>query len=167
MKEITVSQELLNEFEDIQWFENCGKIEAMELLCSIQQVEGWETAEELDDKEEWEAIISNSRERLAEFILRKLGYSVRDFNAVVVAVRESQQYKTAIATLNDVIAEKNIKDEFAGIIAWLLLNAGVERAFGEFKGCPSFFGQMLLVLRSGHCPCGWKGRWPKGTLYIY
>ncbi|MDR6725539.1 hypothetical protein J2W91_004038 [Paenibacillus amylolyticus] len=109
MKEIIVSQELLNEFEDIRWFENCGKIEAMELLCSIQQVEGWETAEELDDKEEWEAIISNSRDRLAEFILRKLGYSVRDFNAVVVAVRESQQYKTAIATLNDVIEEKNIK----------------------------------------------------------
>lgn len=32
MKEIKVSQELLNEFENIQWFINCGNREEIDLL---------------------------------------------------------------------------------------------------------------------------------------
>ncbi|AIQ17247.1 hypothetical protein H70357_11710 [Paenibacillus sp. FSL H7-0357] len=167
MKEIIVSQELLNEFENIQWFTNCGKQAEIDLLCSVQQVDGWEKAEEFDEKDEWEEVISKSRDNLADFIMRKLGYSVRNFNSIVAAVRESQQYKTAIAKLYDSVEERNIKEEFGDTLSWLLLNAGIERAFAGFKGCPKFFSEMLEVLKLGHCPCGWMGRWPKGTLYIY
>lgn len=141
MKEIIVNQELLNEFENIQWFINCGNIEEIDLLCSVQLVAGWEKAEELDDKEEWEEVISSSRDELSNFVLKKLGYSVRDFNSIVAVVRESLQYKTAISKLYDVIEEKNIKEEFGGTLGWLLLNAGIESAYVEYNGCPRFLAK--------------------------
>ncbi|MET1176125.1 hypothetical protein MHI12_25200 [Paenibacillus sp. FSL H8-0280] len=167
MKEIKVSQELLNEIVSIQWLSNCGKPIEIDLVCSVEQVDGWEKAEEYDEKDEWEDVISNSRNQLSEFIMRKLGYSVREFNSTVIAVRESPEYKTAIANLIDVIEDRQVKEEFGGTLSWLLLNAGIERTFAEFKGCPQFFSELLEVFKLGHCPCGWSGRWPKGTLFIY
>lgn len=167
MKEITVSQEFLNEFDSIRWFINCGNKEEIDLLCSVQHVSGWEQVEEFDEKEEWEDVISECRDKLARFIMDKLGYSVRDFNSTVAVVRESQQYKSAVSRLYDVIEEKNIKEELGDTLGWLLLNAGVESAFAGHKACPRFFSEMLAVFKLGHCPCGWMGRWPKGTLYVY
>lgn len=167
MKAIEVSEELLNQLENIQWFVNCGSREELDLSCSLQYVNGWEKAEEYDDKEEWEEVISESREKLVSFVISKLGYSVREFNSTVALVRESHQYKSAVSELYDVIEEKSIKEEFGDTLGWLLLNAGVESAFADYKGCPKFFSEVLLVIKNGHCPCGWEGRWPKGTLYIY
>ncbi|OAB37776.1 hypothetical protein [Paenibacillus glacialis] len=167
MKKINVSQELLGEFDNIQWFINCGKVVNIELSCSVQHVQGWEEAEKYDEQEEWEELISNSRDILADFIMRKLGYSVRQFNSVVASIRDSVQYKLSVTKLYDIIEEQDIKEEFGATLSWLLLNAGIEATFKEFKGCPNFFREMLLIFQHGHCPCGWKGKWPKGMLYIY
>lgn len=167
MKKILVSEELLNKLEQIDWLRNCGKPETIELACSVEFVPDWETAEKYDEQEEWEEIISNSRDKLADFIMRKLGYSVRDFNSVVASIRDSVQYKSSVTRLYDVIEENELKEEFGDTLSWLLLNAGIESAFKEFKGCPNFFSEMLRLFKHGNCPCGWKGRWPKGILYVY
>lgn len=167
MKEVVITQELLNEFKNIPWLENCGKTTSIQLICSIENVNGWEMAEVFYGEEEWDEVISNGREKLAKFIMDKLGYSVRDFNSVVVAIRESAQYKTAVSELNNIINNHHVTAEFGDTLSWLLLNAGIERVFREYKGCPNFFSEMLTVIKHGHCPCGWRGNWPKGTLFIY
>ncbi|MEK5166546.1 hypothetical protein GNQ08_05570 [Paenibacillus macerans] len=166
MKEVVVREENLNRFVNIPWFVNCGKRSNIELLCLVQFVESWEEAEALDEKEDWENVISSGRENLAEFVW-KLGYSVRDFNSVVAAVRDSAQYTSAVSEMYEAIEEQNIKEGFGDTIGWLMLNAGIEEVFKDYKGCPKFFREMLEVLKYGHCPCGWYGRWPKGTLYVY
>ncbi|KQO01106.1 hypothetical protein [Paenibacillus sp. Leaf72] len=82
MKEVIVSSEILNDIRYIPWFINCGKEENLRLSCAVQHVAGWEEAEEYDDLVEWEEVITNSREKLADFVFKKLGYSVRGFNSV-------------------------------------------------------------------------------------
>ncbi|WP_338555027.1 hypothetical protein [Paenibacillus sp. KS-LC4] len=167
MKEIVVTTELLNTIKDIPWFNDCGKVRNLELPFDFQYVKDWEEAEAYDEKEEWEEIITNSREALADFVMKKLGYSVRVFNSIVATVRDSAEYSLSVEKLRAIVEENNIKDEFGDTLSWILLNAGIEDAFKEFKGCPTFFREMLEVFKNGHCPCGWEGRWPKGKLFIY
>lgn len=167
MKEVIVSSEVLIDIRDIPWLINCGKEENLRLSCAVQHVAGWEEAEKYDELVEWDEVITKSREELANFVFNRLGYSVRVFNSVVASVRDSDEYKLSVTNLENMVVEKNIKEEFFGTLNWLLLNGGIEAAFKDFKGCPTFFREMLVVLKAGHCPCGWTGRWPKGKLYIY
>lgn len=167
LKKIDIREDFLKEISVVDWFSNCGCNENIELNCSINYVSNWNEAQLFDNKEEWDKLVSNSREKLFNFITKKLSYSTRDFNILVASTRESTYYKSAVEKINEYIKKNGINFKFSNLITWLILNGAVEDAFRDQKGCPNFFTDMFIVIKRGHCPCGWKGSWPQGTLYVY
>ncbi len=167
MKKVSISDNFLKEFTLIEWFSNCGSTDNIELNCLVEYVSNWNEAEKVDEEEEWDKLVSNSREKLFDFITKRLLYSTRDFNSLIAYARESSYYKEAVEKINTCIEKQGIDFKFSNLVTWMILNVAVEEAFKDQKGCPNFFVDMYKVLKQGHCPCGWNGKWPKGTLYVY
>lgn len=164
MRKIFIKDEFLFELEKIMWFENINRIDNLNIACNYDYVYNWGEANE--SFEEWYDYMQDIRNELIDFMV-KIGYSVREFNELIKSVHESQQYKNTIDSLFRAVKNHCSEIEIEGPISLAIITIPVENALREFKGCPYFFKDMFTIFQNGHCPCGWRGKWPKGTLKIY
>lgn len=167
MKQLSVNYEFLNHFASIDWLSRCGKVDEFDLGLGLNFVKSWEEAEERDSSDSWEDLIAYGRQNMFEYITKKIGYSIREFNSLVSEINSSLQFQNAIRNIDSILVKKEVSAEIGETLAWILLNASIETTFVGQKGFPVFFNILYKTLNQGHCPCGWEGKWPRGTLYVY
>lgn len=71
-----------------------------------------------------------------------------------------------LKNISTFIQENKLNNCIYESVEWDLLTAMMEYAYSTYVK-PGFHTELLEIYNSGHIPCGWKGKWPQGSLLIF
>jgi hypothetical protein len=163
---LKIDKEILDRINKINWFENCGKSLKIELSIDIVYINSWEEAKEHYHDENWESATLEARNELTSFLQKNYRSQYVLWNKLVKEAKEFLD-KQVVPKI-ELQREKNDLDQlFLECVKWDILNAIMEHTYLKSSDGPVFFLELLKVYESGNFPCGWKGKWPKGTLLVY
>ena len=175
-----------NELKTINWFEHCGEknictgsflnakwsknaqekiIESFEFQIEIITPK---KALELFKSTKWVNIQLDVNASLTEYLcLNHSDLFNSKYNLVVNKIKEE-----LIKPLDEKLIEKCkvlFSDDFQELLNTINWDITSVFIFEYFKKIytNSFYYDLLKVYKSGHIPCGWKGKFPEGKMLIY
>lgn len=161
-----IDQDILNRIKQINWFTNCGQTLQKEIQIRYINVDNWKEAEQNYQDSNWENTTLAARNELTVFLHNKYRDQYSKWNSLV---KEARMFiEEEVIPKVEIYSEKNELDKvFIDCVKWDILNAIMESTYSKCNHGPAFFLELLNVYESGNFPCGWEGKWPKGSLIIY
>jgi hypothetical protein len=151
----------------IDWFANVGGDFDLELPMPVSRVKTWGSATRKANSLKWENTTLEAQNHMLgcahayEEHVCKWNEIVKMHQQHTVSHLEEKVWKP---WLEDNGLDLRLVDSFS----WDMLGVLREASFRElFEHDVDFFGQLLRVYAAGHFPCGWKGRYPSGTLIVF
>ena len=89
----------------------------------------------------------------------------REWNEVVEAVKP-ESARLVREKIERVVSENQLPKVFEDTVQWDILHVCMEAEFADVYP-PGFYASQAYWYVAGHFPCGWKGRFPAGTLVVY
>jgi hypothetical protein len=114
----------------------------------------------------WEDITLEASNELTSYLHEKYMNQYTYWNQLI---KEAKNFfeREIEPQLSLFIEKKNLDQSFVKCVEWDIINSIMEATYSKFNFKNNFFLKLLVIYESGHFPCGWKGKWPKGTLLIY
>ncbi|HEX3047587.1 MAG TPA: hypothetical protein VHY08_22740 [Bacillota bacterium] len=157
-------QEIYERIIKIDWFSNCGK-EMNDIGINYEQVKAWEMAVKKCKSTVWENIQIEAGNILTIALHDNWRDKYRMWNEITDQAKELLN-----AGVTPVITEfvncHQLDIAVLHSIQWDILSAMMEHTYSPYVK-PGFYTELLKVYEAGHFPCGWKRKWPGGTLLIY
>ena len=161
-----VDSELQQRITTIQWFVNCEKNDPLVLRIPAKRVSSWTEAAHFFFGQAWDDLLQDAANEITSYLADKHSNEYHGhWNRIADAVR---------TFVNDVVRpsipafhyDPSMEREFRGRIGWSIGFAILESHYEKCRP-PLFFRELLAVYEAGHLPCGWEGKWPRGTLLYY
>lgn len=148
------------------WLKNCGKppeeitgVRCLFLSSKAQLEKNYKTIK-------WENICLEACNDVTSYLfLNHMNVYHKVWNNLVGRVKEELLPKVV-----DTISERIALWELPGItldyVKFDIVNMAVIASYADYCKSP-FYEKMLLIYRAGRLPCGWGGKYPKGTFQVY
>jgi len=151
----------------IDWFVNCGKPTALDLTMNIEQVKTWNQAMKSCKSLKWETVELEAQNQLTLWLHLHDHGEYQKWNKVVDAHKKAVINPLKKNKIEPFQTKAGLNVSLVHSVQWDVLGALMENSYMNSGHSVFFFFELLLVYESGHFPCGWKGRWPKGNLIVF
>ena len=166
MKEIT--EHLLNELEQLEWFHSVGVHAATKKkgdTSSPAIVSSWKEAMTSCSSVNYENVCYAAANNCRGQLLKRSEERYSEWNLIVDKVKPHIE-DLVVRKTKKVIIEHQLPDIFINIVKWDILHFAMETEYSDIL-LPGFYTNQVGWYCKGHFPCGWRGKFPKGTLIIY
>lgn len=157
-------QEIYERIAKIDWFSNCGK-EINDIGISYEPMKDWKTAVQKCKSNVWESVQLEARNILTVALSNNWPNEDRLWNEITDQAKELLNIGV-IPVITEFVNHRQLDIAVLHSVRWDTLAAMMEHAYSPYVK-PGFYTELLKVYEVGHFPCGWKGKWPDGTLLIY
>jgi len=148
----------------IFWFSRCGLALPVGLPFDCEPVPSWSEAAVLSGGEYWDWVTTEAGNMLTVYLDRFFRDEYQKWNGIVKHAKEVLT-SGPWARVEAYAKEHQLEHFISSCVRWDTLNAVMEAAYERFNP-PIFFLKLLEVYESGHFPCGWEGKFPKGRLLV-
>lgn len=163
-----VSNEIIQELNEIKWFEKCGLDTGRQGVLRNKNIQDViKTISSI----KWENIVLDFEGDITSELCKRqingLGNEYSEWNNLVKDFKIN--YLPSLEkNWNSILENKglNIKCVLDDIKSNVLLIA-VLYTYRDIIEVPKFFQEMLDIYKDGHLPCGWKGKKEKGCIIIF
>lgn len=111
----------------------------------------------------WENICTNAIGDITAYLTIHNKYAYREWNNVATWMKENLA-STLQSQMSSLISEGRLEKSMEPIILYNLLAAYLY--YSDIVES-QFFADMYSIYTAGKIPCGWRGKYPDGNLYIY
>jgi hypothetical protein len=153
----------------IDWFANVGGDFDLELPMPVSRVKTWKSAASKARSRKWDNTTLEAQNDLTSWLSlhHKKIYNER-WNHLIDLHREQTIDPLKETVWMPLIQKQRLDPRLARSFLWDILGVLMEASYRDMVEHPvDFFGELLRVYAAGHFPCGWKGRYPKGTLIVF
>jgi hypothetical protein len=153
----------------IDWFANVGSDFDLELPMPVSRVKTWGAATRKANSLKWENTTLEARNDMTSW----LSSNHRDLYTKKWSEFINRHKEQTVSPLQEQVwgpfLEKlNLNPKLVHSIRWDILHVLMEASYRDLIEHEfDFSGQLLRVYAAGHFPCGWKGRYPGGTLIVF
>lgn len=159
-------RDTLSNLVDNQWLTNIGKTPNLDIALRYDKVNSLEEALKNLESTRWE----NTTLEALNFLSVYLHQNYREEHSKwSVYLSEGNLF-----LMNNIVPELERLQWTLGLpqfvidsIKFGILGAYMETTYSGMNHKSSFFKELVKVYASGHLPCGWKGKYPKGYLLVY
>ncbi|HEX7337561.1 MAG TPA: hypothetical protein VF252_10175 [Gemmatimonadales bacterium] len=161
------SSDVPSRLRAVNWFARCGEPVTVELSMPLEQVPSWQAAAQRCRELNWETAQLAAQNQLSMWLhLHDRGGYAR-WNHLVAEHKAAMIDPLTQARWLPYQTKHGLDAKVTSSVQWNVLGALMEHSYRRSgHGC-SFFLELLTLYEAGHCPCGWKGDWPGGTLLVY
>lgn len=148
------------------WFEACGEAfaPAGDVGFDIEQVTSWRVAMARCSEDGWEHAIAEAQASVTVHLSERCPAEYVRWNDVSRAAKEVVR-RDLRPVLDRTASKHDLPSAFRECVEWDVLHAVMEMSFAVHRP-PDFFRRLMTIYAAGHWPCGWKGRWPTGSLIV-
>lgn len=148
------------------WLKNCGKppeeIEGVRCLFITDKAQIEKNFKSI----KWGNICLEARNDVTFHLFRyhpNVYHKV--WNSLVDKVKEELLPKV-VDTISERIALLELPSITLDYVQFDIVNIALVLSYADYCKSP-FYEKMLLIYRAGRLPCGWGGKYPKGTFQVY
>lgn len=163
---MTIDTEIKERLLHIDWMRNCGSQNILELVNEFAYVNNVKAIEKTLDNCKWENVCLDASGDLTVYL--SLHYSEqynKYWNAMVDEAKE-EIISSVSKTIRDRCKELSIPEKMNDYISWDIVTIALAFSYKKYYES-TFYDDMLKIYESGHLPCGWIGRYPKGKFKIF
>jgi hypothetical protein len=153
--------------EAIPWFVAVGQPPQVVAAVATVAANGQPDAMTHYSDPMWSDTTLEARNRLTSFLHQWHRDQYGRWNEVTTAAKSRVVMPLAERVWRPFADQRALGKKFVGSVSWNVLAAIMEHEFEDRVGRPTFFLHLLDVYRAGHCPCGWDGEWPDGSLVVW
>ncbi|MBT2639417.1 hypothetical protein [Bacillus sp. ISL-39] len=161
-----IEDNVLERIKNIKWFENCGMQTNTEINIPVTYVNSWVEAKESYQTTEWENTTLEASNELTSFLHDRCKPQYLNWNQLAREVRMYIDVEV-LPEINIIKEKHNLDQIFIDCITWDISHAIMEATYKRCNVRKKFFLDLLSIYESGNFPCGWNGKWPEGTLWVY
>ena len=156
-----IQQSSKNRLLNINWFSEIGKPfsdTGYSLANSLMEAEIYLASAE------WENVTLEESNKISSYLSVKHTIIFQDWNNLI---KESKAFfeKELLTIIPHLSSFDNTL--LYQCLEWDIIHYLVEDAYEKNLKEPFFFGKLISIYESGHIPCGWAGKWPKGQMIVY
>lgn len=159
--------DLESRIKSTKWFENVGKPFDFELSMKINPVNSWEEATSLFKDLIWENTTLEAQNQLTLWLHLNAKEKYRDWNKIAVEHKDNILNPLIDEQIKPFQQNHNLDITFVHCVSWDILGTLMENSYLKFGHKAFFFLELFLIYEAGHFPCGWKGEFPNGELFVY
>lgn len=157
--------QVTDRIEAIQWFNKCGSKIDVNITTPFQRVSSWNAAKASYSEIKWDNIKLETSGNLSVLLLKNYPDKRGNWNALVKEVKEFLNLRVKNKLI--LVREQYLLNQtFVDVVMWDLLHAVMETIYLDCNP-PIFYLNLLYIYELQHFPCGWKGKWPSGSLLIF
>ncbi|MFD0588391.1 hypothetical protein ACFQZE_10295 [Paenibacillus sp. GCM10027627] len=160
-----INKPTLERIEKIPWFVNCGKPLDIQINLPVKYVGSWVEAKKKYNLLIWENTSLEARNELTDYLQEKAYKQFDCWNDLMKEIRPFIEIHVE-PHLQEPKERFNLDKGFIDNVKWDIANAIMEDTYSRFYK-KKFFLDLLSIYEAGSFPCGWEGKWPKGTLLVY
>ena len=160
---LRINKEITKEFENCNWFSNCGKRQMIEDV-SLLYVDKNCDIEKLFLSQNYETAIYEAQGDLSSFLFIHHREEFREWNKLVEQVK-IKVFPLILPNIVDSITSNNLPDTILPYVQYNLLMIIMASCYSQFYKSYFFMGLERIYL-SGHLPCGWEGDYPQGSFMV-
>ena len=152
---------------EIDWFRNCGSPLAVDLTSHTESVDSWSAAMHECESENWENATLEALNQLTKFLSKHHREKYRNWNNITREHKEMLVSALVDEHIRPFQLQNDLSVSLVHSVEWNMLAALMELSYIEYNHGCFFFHELFMVYEAGHCPCGWRGEWPNGSLIVY
>ncbi|NJK44559.1 MAG: hypothetical protein HC933_09980 [Pleurocapsa sp. SU_196_0] len=151
---------------EVKWLNRVNQFDAkdIEFSSKIERCPSWDSAiKEVMDRN-WRNIKLEALNQTSSFLDAKFRKEYQSWNNVVdeIDIVVDQIFTQNPIHLDATLPMENLKKIVRSDITRVL----IESAWSDYLE-PKFFAAIGFVYVKGHFPCGWRGVFPDGKLFVY
>lgn len=151
----------------IDWFANVGKPLQLDVTMPVEQVKSLAQAAKHLASLSWFNTLIDSQNQLTGYLHQHHMDRYRDWNKIGMKMNREVIAPLVKKHWEPFRHQHGLDAKCLGPIQMSVRLAFMENAYLDCKHGSFFNSELLRVYEAGHLPCGWKGRWPQGTLLVY
>lgn len=151
----------------IDWFAHLGQPLTLDLTMPFERVRSWAEAAEASRDEGWQNAQLEAQNQLTLWLHQHDSSNYQRWNEFVGWYKEQVLTPLTESKLLPYQSRHGLDDDFVHSVQWNILGALMENTYLICGHRSFFFSELLWVYEAGHLPCGWRGKWPRGTLLVY
>ncbi|WP_374966110.1 hypothetical protein [Lysinibacillus sp. RS5] len=148
----------------IDWFSKCGEISIVNTNLNYGFVKNWSEVSKKCNNH-WDNFKLGIRNELTSSLHENWRDQYREWNNITSEAK-SFLNEDVLHKIAQYLNDKGIDENVFESIEWDLLTSMMEYSYCSYTGF-GFYTELLKIYESGHIPCGWKGKWPEGTILIF
>lgn len=153
--------ELLKTLLAEKWFRAVGKDVGQSALLA----RSWQQALRSCRAYSWSLAHNRSANQIREAVTAQSPEEYYRWNELVDSLKPLTS-KIVLQKTQEVVAKSQLSKVFLDNVHWDILMSCLETEY-SYVAPPGFYSELVKWYIEGHFPCGWKGRYPKGTLIVY
>ena len=108
-----------------------------------------------------------AQNQLSAWLSRHARDRDRQWNDLVRAHKEQVIEPVVVRGVRAALTDPAVLEVVLPSVQWDCLGALMEDSYLDTGHAAHFFLELLMIYEAGHFPCGWEGKWPRGTLLVY
>lgn len=153
------------DMENIDWFSNCGNEVAFTTKHKMKRIESLTRAVNHCNSIEWENFQLEKSNDLASFLNRTRKNEWSEWNTITEGIK-AYLNGGIFQAVKKKLERSGLPESVFNSVTWDILNYYQETAYKKYN-IPVFYTHLLPVYKNGHLPCGYKGSFPNGTIFIF
>jgi hypothetical protein len=151
----------------ISWFSRCGTApDELQVTPPVAWVASWPLAAEAAVAPESEDADLEAQNQLTLWLTLHHRGEYANWNDRVLRLK-AQLMEPLLPRLAAFQATAGLGDWFLHTVRWHILGAALENEYLHLEHPAVYFLELLRVYEAGRLPCGWRGRWPDGSLVVH
>ena len=160
-----LNAEVVQSLLTCDWLRNCGKpseeIEGVRCLFITDKAQIEKNFKSI----KWENICLDACGDVTVELCLHHREIYKEWNSLVDKVNELI-FPEVMDSIMERIESLGLPSATKGYIEMDIINMAVIASYADYCKSP-FYEKMLLIYRAGRLPCGWGGKYPKGTFQVY
>jgi hypothetical protein len=159
--------DLESRIKSIKWFENVGKPFDFDFTMKINPVNSWDEALELCKDLVWENTTLEAQNQLTLWLHLNAKDKYQEWNNIAIEHKNNTLNSLVEKKITPFQKEQNLDITFVHCVSWDIVGALMENSYLKVGHKAYFFLELLLIYEAGHFPCGWKGEFSDGQLFVF
>jgi len=151
----------LQELEQAAWFHAVGRKDTESAIV----LDSWPKAIASCSSQKWENLLVEAANQYSEQVFRRSKERFNQWNTIVDEMKTFTE-PLVMRKILPVIQINKLPKSFEDTVKWDILHLAMECEYADIYP-PGFYASQAYWYMQGHFPCGWRGRFPDGTLIIY
>lgn len=159
-----LGKDFINKIINCQWLQMCGIKEDFEY--DIEYAKSKKELEKKITSLAWENICLERRGDFTVYLHLNHRTEYDQYWNKEVRIIKSEYMPEIIDKITQALRNKDLSLDILEDMKMNIITLFMLEFYSEYYSS-EFFERMLMIYLSGHLPCGWMGKYPKGRFLIY
>ena len=163
---MTIDNEIKERLLHIDWMKCCGNQNLLELVNEYAYVKNVKNIEKSLEKYKWENVCLDASGELTVYLSLHYSEQYNKYWNIMVDEAKAEIITSISKTIANRCKKLEIPEKMNDYINWDIVTIALAFSYKKYYES-TFYDDMLKIYESGHLPCGWIGRYPKGKFKIF